>query len=214
MLRPNIVGPQGLYLNPAMTQLTSANIAATDETYNMDILNPYAYSAVVSDNYDAHNFFLADAGSSFVNGTQWACGLFLTPQNEKKNMVFQVSGSFSFASAIVDQSQVLGVRYFFGRAASNTVVSDLTGVQNPLAKYMYLPMNSQTSGYQQALVAAGYVVQGSIESQVFTLELVGGFNYCFGMVVYYSGATQIWRGGCSLAVRKYGTELGVFTPSR
>jgi len=208
MIRPNFIGPKALYLNPSYVQFSSAELALVDSVLTSHVIQPYAYTATVNDNYDAVNIGFDDSttGSDIVAYRRVAFGLFLSPENEKKNLIFQVSGQASIS--LEDAGYMYG-NFFFGRKATdNTVVSSKAAASNDLAKWMVLPnaTHAATSNFGMA---------HSIETDVFSLELSGGYVYCFGYMISNPGAGNItMHGTISLAVRKYNTELGVFRPSR
>jgi len=207
MFRPDFIGRKSLYLNPSSDKLTTANIAAIDTAFS-DVISPYAYTATVRDDYDSFNFLFSDAGSDLVAGQRLAVGLFLSPQNEQGNLLFQLSGALKLvrSGTITTTSQ-----FFFGRkATNNTVVSDKTAPQNTLASFMYLPSNKLNSGVLST------PVHDSIETEVFSLNLAGGYVYCFGLLLDNVSAvtTDTLKGGVSLSMRKYSSEIEVFRPSR
>lgn len=218
MFQPDFVGRQILYLNPTGTgtKISTANLAAIDTTAGaMDVISPYAYTATVRDDYDAQNFILADAGADIVSGKRIAFGLFLSPDLEKKSLLWRVSGKALFSN-LVGANPHINFSFFFGRKATdNTVVSSLAGVNNQLAKYMLLP--SQSNRYLVSPASgsgAGFTMSDEIESQVFTLDPgATDYVYCFGFFMDNYGAADITlNGAVSLSVQKYRSELGVFMP--
>lgn len=206
MLNANVVGPKVFYLNPTSDKLSTANLAATDTAIS-DAISPYAYTATVRDDYDTFNFHTDDAGSVVAVGMRNAFGLFLTPENNKGNLLFQVSGKVILNGAGTTPLP-LGAFFFGRRATSNTVVSDKTAPQNPLVAYTLLPSMHY---FQSASLTSDYV-----ETEVFSLQLAGGFVYCFGYYIQNcSGANALtFRGTISLSVRKYGSGLDIYTPTR
>jgi len=210
MIRPNFIGAPALYFNPSSDKLSTANFAAIDATYTTDSISPYAYTATVAENYDAFNFKTDDAGSVLTAASRVAFGLFLTPDNEKKNLMFQLSGRVQLESLAGGRT---GGFFFFGRkATNNTVVSDKTGVQNTLAKWVSLPAQNFLVGPNNA---ASNQLSESIQTELFSLELASAYVYCFGYAIdnYHTSNSTI-RGSVDLAFRKYNSELGVFRPSR
>lgn len=212
MIKPDFVGPQALYFNPVLAtpKFTTANIAAISTAVGaMDVISPYAYTATVSDEYDSSNFLLADAGAELDAAKRLAVGLFLTPDNDLGNLLFQVSGSVHINSEEDTNSDFAG-RFFFGRkATNNTVVSDLTAPQNTLAKYTILP---SVSSWLMNVTKYTHL-NDSIQSQVFSLKVAAGYVYCFGyMLDNFGGNTPLCNGIISLAVRKYRTSIDCFRP--
>lgn len=212
-MRPNIVGAKAMYFNPSNVVFSAAEIAAIDSTYDDAIISPYAYTATVREDYDAINYFFADDGSSIIpNGMRASFGLFIAPQNDKKNLLFQLSGK-----VVVNTFSNVGCRgfFFFGRKATdNTVVSSKAATSNQLAKYTMLP--SQYSGIGQDNVGStiSQLHTDSIETELFSLELQGGFVYCFGYNMVADSADMTVRGGMSLSMRCFCSELYNFDPSR
>jgi len=213
MIRPNFIGAKSLYLNPAVSKLSTANLAAIDGAYAFDSYLPYAYSATVSDTYDSNNFCLDDAGANLVAGQRVSFGLFLSPQNDLKNLLFQVSGGAKWRASHATAFGGVRGSYFFGRkATNNTVVSDLASANNTLAKFTVLRSwdSLANDGTGLASTFAQY-----IQDEVYALELSTGYVYCFGYeLTNHGSADVVMRGGVSLAFRKYNSELGVFRPSR
>lgn len=211
-MKPNSVGPEILYLNPGIATLSTTNFAAIDTAFSMSTISPYAYTATVRSDYDAYNFVAEDAGGVIVAGQRVAFGLFLSPDNDKGNLLFQVTGKAFYRT--VSATGLVGMQgqFFFGRKATNdTVVSSVVGPENTLAKYMLLPNKSGVMASAAALQSIDY----SIEDQVFTLSLPGGFVYCFGFYLEnVSGTNYTMSGGVSLAMRKYSSELPAWSPSR
>lgn len=212
MIKPNFVGPKSFYLNPTIINLSTAEIAAIDTVFALGTVSPFAYTATVRDNYDTKNFFTDNAGSDLAADRRLAVGLFLSADNEKKNLLFQVSGkvimNIAAGTAVVNGS------FFIGRkATNNTVVSDLTAPQNTLAQFTLLPSQS---GYRNSTSTSNALLSDSIQSDVFALQLDGGFVWCFGyMLDNPSAATAATglRGTISLAFRKYNDPLDVYRVS-
>jgi len=218
MLRAEMVGPKILYFNPSMSsKISTANLAAIKTTAGaMDVMSPYAYTATVADEYDTCNFILADAGATLAATSRVAFGLFLTPDNEKGNLLFQVSGKAAFSSVTGTNPLVRG-GFFFGRkATNNTVVSSLAAVSNTLAKFQYLPSKfERVSGGASSGTSSGISLHDSIETEIFTLTLSGGYVYCFGYYLEnYAASTPdvALHGGVSLQFRKFRSSLDVFNP--
>lgn len=212
-IRPDVIGMKPLYFNPASDVFTTANLAAIDGAYAYNALLPYAYIATVRNDYDAFNFHTSNAGSTIAAGVRIAFGLFLTPENDKENLLFQVTGK---ASLVSDNTDVpLITNFFIGRAASNTVVSDKTTPQNTMAKWMFLPKSAVSTTNFFVAVSGSATYDDSIREDVFTYELEGGFNYVFGYVIDNHGAAgHLLKGHVHLSFRKYASAMTVFSPDR
>ena len=214
-LRPNPIGPKSLYFGPGLSQLSTANLANIQTYYGADpsTIKPYAYTATVSAQYDTRNFMLDDSGSSLVAGRRVAFGLFLTPENNKGSMLFQVSGSASFRTSA---SGSLGLRgaFFFGRRnSSDTVVSSTSSANNPLTSYILLPLDSISTMYSSAPACD---LQHSTQTEIYAENSAkSGYVYCFGYYIEnYNNADLLTYGGVSLSIRKFTDDLGIYAPSR
>lgn len=209
MIKPDFIGPKSLYLNPASDQLVSADLAAIDTDYTVTtVIQPYAYTATVADNYDAFNFLFDNAGADLLPNRRIAVGLFLSPQNDKGNLLFQVSGKVDISGGAV---AITKGSFFFGRkSTNNTVVSTKVAAANSLALYRLLECKQKMS----YISGTTQIISESCEEEVFTLNLSGGFVYCFGYFLdNMSGAiAQSLRGHICLSVRKYASTLDVFRP--
>lgn len=207
MIKPDFIGDKIFYLNPSFTTVTTAVYAGIDGAIDNKLVLPYAYTATVRDDYDARNYEFEQAGVTAVLGTRAAFGLFLSPENDKHNLLFQVNGKVSIIAPAANG--LLRVGFFFGRrATSNTVVSNGGSPQNSLAQFMYLPCDVM---YDQASLNGR--VSASICRDLFALELAGGFVYSFGFFVENHAASAAITGFASLSFRKYRDEIGVFRPS-
>lgn len=205
-MKPNVVGPKILYLNPSTDRFTTAEIALIDTNISATDIKPYAYTATVRDDYDAFNFATDDAGSTLVPSVRVAWGLFLSPQNEKGNLLFQLSGKAHFTSSLT--GGLVSGGFFFGRkATNNTVTSSKAGTANTLDKFIILPSNSQIAPNVPGLIA------DSIQSEIFTLAVTGGYVYCFGYFLQNgAGSNTTLLGKVDLAIRKWTEPINVFTP--
>jgi len=203
-MKPDFVGSKSLYLNPSADTFTTADLAAIDGSNGWGTILPYAYTATVREDYDAFNFGTTGT-PDIAASSRVAFGLFLSPSNDKHNLIFQVSGRALFA--MQDSGYCFG-NFFFGRkATNNTVVSDKASANNSLAKFMYLPSNQVSSVNNSN-------IHDSIETEIFSLELAGGFVYCFGyQLTNYSGTAMTIDGGVSLSIRKYSSTIPAFRPS-
>lgn len=204
-MKPNPIGDKSLYLNPSFTTLNTAVLAAIDGAIDQTLMLPYAYTATVRDDYDARNYNFDNAGADLPAGTRAAVGLFLSAENEKKNFLWQLTGKLSMSS--IAAASIRGGFFFGRRATSSTVVSNGGSPQNSLAQFMYLPETS--------VAVDGTNREYSIRSDHFSLELAGGFVYCFGFFMEnYGVAVAGLKGSASLAFRKYRSELAAHQPSR
>jgi len=214
MIRPNFVGSPWMYLNPSADYFSTAELAAIDTAFDPAVVSPYAYTATVADDKDAFNFNMAAAGSVLVAGMRVAFGLFLSPENEKKNLMWQVTGKaklYGSGTGLATHGS-----FFFGRkATNNTVVSSKASANNTLASYMLLPSKSVQMPNFPTTSGTTTVIVDSIQSNGFSLYLDAGYVYCFGYLldnVTANNATLY--GGINLSFRKYQSEIGVFRPSR
>jgi len=206
MLRPNFIGPKALYLNPDQDELTTTNMAAIDAGYSnaSSSFKPYAYSATVREDYDTRRFVSADSGSVLVSGKRVSFGLFMTPDNDKGNLLWQLSGKLSLVNTT--ELGLITSQFFFGRKATdNTVVSSKASANNTLSQHILLPYNMDFSLPGMEL---------RYESELFSLELEAGYVYCFGASIWNLGADATLFFDASLAMRKYGTEIDLHRPSR
>lgn len=211
-MKPNSIGSKILYLNPSRDVLTTTNLAAIDGAYDNATLAPYAKSATVRDDYDAYNFDTEDAGSTLVAGQRMAVGLFLSPENDKHNLLFQLSGKINLY--LTGTNITVNTNFFFGRkATNNTVVSDKTAPQNTLEIYTMLPDTSIAYANDRT---GGQFISQSIKDELFALENSGKFVWCFGVVIDNLSASDVALRGTigALGMRKYSTEVSSFKPSR
>jgi len=210
MIRPNFVGSKVLYNNPSSVSFTTADVALIDEGLDTSLCSPYAYTATVRDDIDSINYRLPAAGVDLLTIQQVSMGLFLSPDNEKNNLLFQVSGA---ANIIVNGSTSFHSSFFFGRkATNNTVSSTKAGVANTLDKFILLP-TSRANTLNSATTIS--LVGDSIEKEILSIYSSGAYVYCFGFIIRnYSGSTITMKGSIDLSFRKYQSEIGVFRPSR
>jgi len=213
MIRANVIGSKIFYLNPGNTTFDSTIIAAIDSTCTPAAANvkPYAYSATVRDDYDARNFFV-DKGTvgTIVSGQRLAFGLFLSPENNKGNLLFQLSGRLMCQFDI----NYLNAHFFFGRkATNNTVVSDTASANNALDKYMILPCTTESLSVDDSSDDLFSVM--NIQTELVTLSESDGYVYCFGVMIdNLAGSNRTFGMDCSLSIRKYGSEFPAFIPVR
>lgn len=208
-MKPNFLGSKSMFFNPSIISFNTAEIGLIDTAISPSVISPYAYTAVVRDDYDAANFNLDAAGVSLVAGQRVAFGLFLSPQNHLGNLLFQLTGKVMLTATLGTFGGLTG-SFFFGRkATNNTVVSSKAAASNTLASYMLLPstaVNMVTSG-------APGVLNDNLESELFSLYLEDGFVYCFGYLLDSVQVASAIVGGMSLALRKYSTEIPEFHPT-
>lgn len=221
-MKPNVIGPKILYLNPSDDVFTTAQLAAIDTAYWPVVGNysPYAKSATVRDDYDTGRFLSDTAATSNIAGKMRnSFGLFLSADNNKKNLLWQLSGSI-YVSVIdtIDVTQNLRTSFFFGRKATNdTVTSSKSAVSNTLEKVMTLPAKvlSSHTGPLGATSGNGNSFYASIESELFSLEEAGKFVYCFGASIDNTGSDAL---PCvfdiSLSLRKFVTPMFVYNTER
>jgi len=206
MIRPNFIGNKVDYLNIGTTvSPTSANIAALDSSWGTETIYPYAASATVRENYDALNIYAH--GQDFVFTNKAAFGVFLTPDNEKGNLLFQFSGCMTVQS--LSNSANFHPYFFFGRkATNNTVVSDLTSQNNALDKYIILPTQITNGTSANMTISCNTEIIGAYQS--------GGYNWCAGIVFSCGGAANVtfYNLKATVMLRKYQSEIGVYRPSR
>jgi len=211
MIRPNFIGPKAFFLNPGQDLFTAAELALIDGSRDSASANylPFAYSATVREDYDSRRFCIDN--ENIAAGVRASFGLFLTPDNEMKNLLFQVAGQIRISTA--GDSGVIVPSFFLGRKATdNTVVSTKAGTANALATHILLP--GQGSNHRTAGTASNLYTY-SIQSEVFALVDTAAFVWCFGAAIENaSGSTAALRADISLSFRKYATELDVFRPTR
>lgn len=210
MIRPNFIDSKTLYLNPGFDAFTTAEIALIDSPNSNNVVNPYAYTAAVREDYDAFNFYASDSGANLAAGQRVAFGLFLTADNLKGNLLFQLYGKARFNLSGTNTA-IHGTFIFGRRAVSDVVVSSKAGPNNLLSTFIGVPSMSLVN---TGLSTAGLLVD-SVETELFSLKLDAGFVYCFAyMMSNYSASPVTLLGGVSLAFRKYQSEIGVFRPAR
>lgn len=215
-MRPDSVGKKILWLNPGVntTTFTTADLAAIDTVANTAASNiaPYAYTATVRDDYDTARYANAGIAAIDLLSTQRvAFGVFLSPENDKGNLLFQLSANVNVLGDIANDDN-LRVRFFFGRkATNNTVVSSKAAVSNSLANYIWLPNNI---AFCSGALGFPSQISSNIESELFGLTLSGGFVWCFGFAIdNMSANTASIQFDSSISCNKYRGVLEHFRPS-
>lgn len=213
MIRPNVIGPKLFYINPNVLSATTAVMAAIDEAAPSLLPSVQAYTATVREDYDSREVsFDGTADSVLAANMQVAFGLFLTPDNDKRNLLFQLRGSFHCLNTGAGRG-FINSYFFFGRKATdNTVVSSVAAPANALAGFTIV---SPTVHHEAADTDVIRIVN-DFEKEIVAVELAGGFNWCFGFLLQNMSATaqSLNSGRLSLAFRKYASELTVNIPSR
>lgn len=221
-IKPDYIGKKCLYLNPSEVSFTSAELALIDTAINPVVANisPYGYTSTVRDDYDTVRIVSAATNTAVVAANRASFGLFLSPENDKKNFLFQVTGTVRWTmTAAAGVYTNLQAGFFFGRkATNNTVTSSKAGVNNTLEKVMFLPPTSYNFSPITWDVSVPEPVGGpslicGIESEIFTLAEADKFVYCFGACLENCGSNNV-NGifDISLSVRKYGKNLATYNP--
>jgi len=213
MIKPDVVGSKAMFFNPGVSTFTAAELALIDGSRDSAASNylPYAHSATVRTDYDSRRFCI-DA-EAIAADTRVSFGLFLTPENEKGNMMFQVSGQCRIYTP-VDNGGIIP-SFFFGRkATNNTVVSSKAGANNALAVLTLLPPTavSTRGSYVDEVNSIDY----AIETTVLAENDYTNYPYvwCFGVALDNADNSDITvRADCSLAVRKHGKSFPVYLPA-
>jgi len=205
MLKANIIGSKAFHLNPGQTSYDAAAVAAgsSSDSYLVGQMQPNAYTATVREDYDARTF-ISDATVDFIANNRFACGLFLTPENNKGNLLFQLSGEVIVTA---DAGASLNGGFIFGRKATNNTVA--VG-PNALASYSRVPYKS----LMQFNDGVNFCMRYSVETELFTLQQAAGFVYCFAFDIVNNAGTDGTSGRfcATLSVRKFSTALDVFVP--
>lgn len=222
-IRPNAIGPKSFFFEPGLSTFTSAEIAAIDQSHNPSSLPfPYAYTATVRDDYDSRNFS-TDSGASTQNllaAQQFAFGLFLSPNYDLRNLLFQLSAHVHVASLGGDDAHPIRVIPFFGRTAAATVTSSKAAQSNLLSSWIQLPVQAiARHGDNAAGTIIANIVEVSVYQELFALRAstptLGTYPWCFGVLIQNtSGAEHSMSFHASLAFRKYGTSDLPFYDSR
>lgn len=222
-MKPNSVGSKLLYLNPVDVTLSTAEIALIDTAVSPAVGNysPYAYTATLRDDYDTIRVINSSTSALLATGQRLSVGVFLSAQNNKDNLLFQVSGMIriiGISAAILEASNA---GFFFGRkATNNTIVSSKAAVSNTLEKVMNLcptvinksPMVWDTSVPEQA---SAPIINVGIQSEIFTLAEADKFAYCFGAEIGCGATTGLGMiFDICLSIRKYNAALANFEPER
>jgi hypothetical protein len=201
MIRPNLVGCNVHYEEPAETSLTTADIAAIDSTRNSHDFYPYAYTATIDDNYDEQSYLIG--AQTLPTLQKLTFGLFLSPDLEKQGLIFNVNGHIAgdFGDSLIHAF------FVFGRTASDVVTSSKVAQSNLLEDYVILP----ASAIGKTSVNQSY----SIDRQVYARYVSDGSNYFFGICVQsHSGSDKTVSLQASLQFAKFGANLDCFRPDR
>jgi len=216
-MKPNSVGPKILYLNATEDSFTTAELAAIDTTNAPAAVNysPYAYSATLRSDYDAFRPYISAQSLAAVNRVCF--GLFLSPDNDKRNLLFQLTGRARLHMADTTECGI-NLSFFFGRkATNNTIVSSKAGVNNTLETIQHLPLTVCMASYEPIVAGTTNRIYRdiSINSELFSLYSSGKYVYCFGVEIRNTtSSSQTITFDASLAFRKYSSAIEVYNPER
>lgn len=208
-MKPNIVGKKTMAMSSNLAigfeSFTTAELANIDSTYSDEAVYPWARSATVREDYDCINVRLHS--SDIAIGSKIAFGVFLSPNNEKGNLMFQVSGRSQFNASAGSFSAY----WILGRKkTNNTVVSSKAAASNELEKYQLI--HSWDTYYSNS---GAY--KSSILDEIFSFEKSGAYVYCLALVIQNSNgaaATTLYGSFISIQLRKYVSELSYYNASR
>lgn len=206
-MKPSITGPKIIFSNPSAVTFTSAEIALIDDPLSANTIKPYAQSATVQSHYDSMHV-VPDLACAQVANSRVAWGVFLTPGNDFKNLLFQVSGRARFY--ITGTSVLASGFFFFGRrASSDTVVSSKASANNTLDKWIVLPSRSNSNQLSNPCY-----IHDSICDEIWAERDASGYVWCFGYALdNLSGANAIGVNGfVDFSLRKWDSPVSEFRP--
>ena len=133
---PNLSGPKVYLDDPAFVDFTGAELALIDSSDASATVYPYAYTATVAEDFDETNCSLLNV--NIAANQKVAFGVFLTSDDEKGNLMFEISGAVAgtMSPSIVTYA-------IFGRCNASTVTSTKAGTANQLSTYTLLPGRRQ-----------------------------------------------------------------------
>lgn len=201
MIRPDFVGKKIIFEKPNKLMTTTSINAAVDSTIANADIYPQAYTETVNDNFD-ERIVLTDGACNIATGNKLAFGLFLSPENEKNGLMFNVSGGVFTRSG----SGSVGITFFFGRQAGTTVTSSTGTPENQMEDYIVL-------GCEEG----GYTNHRSVKlnEQIFAKRVGDGGNFVFGVLIRnLAGSDDQLYLDLYLSFQKFGQNIDCFRPDR
>lgn len=219
MIKPDMTGRKQFYINPTIDTFTAAQLANIASAMGVTAasIQPFAYTGTVSSQYDAHNFSTDTLGTgcALADGKRIAFGLFLTPQSDLGNVLFQLSANLDL-TAWCANAWYVRPKFFFGRVAStNTVTSSKASANNALDKFSLIAPNAGSISFAHPTTDFIGVNYG-VETEIFSIldTTATQYNYVFGcMIENNTGVSATIAFQLSLAFRKYGDVLSVYRPT-
>jgi len=175
-------------------------MALIDAAVSAHTIYPYARTASVPEVSNEENIFinLQDLALGMKIGT----GIFLTPDNNKGNLMFNAQGSIVIGAA----SAGMSAYPIFGRTDASAVTSSKTGVENELAEYKMIA---------QSHFQSDNVLVVSFNTQIFGEWQDGANNWCLAWVIANTtGGAITFSANASLAIQKYSVATDVYRPER
>lgn len=200
MHRPNFVGNPLVYSAPGITTLSNANVDAI--SFPTSSTNVYAntHSATVPTSFNERVYRNTATDLDLAINNNFCVGLFLSANQDKKNVVYQCNGYCAFTTNVSAQPYAI-----FGRASSSTITASVTAPDNLLSTYAFLPI---TTG--------GSTRNCSVNVDVLKIyDSSNAYPYFFGfMFTNGPSLSTIAALVCSLSFRAYVDEIDAHQPSR
>jgi len=205
-MKPDLSNNPFYYKNPSIFTLTDTIVDAIDSATTNNNIYPYANTSVVSEDFAE----LVVRNNSSSNPTltanyRIAYGVFLSALNDRKDIIFQVNGSF-----VTYRDASASIYPIIGRASSNSVVSSSSSVENLLSTYSILPYSSGSLGGSpnQSIASVSIDIYKRLDSS-------NTYPYFFGWVIEAGGALcTLATIVSSISVRAYSNEVDPYRPSR
>jgi len=193
MLQPNLRGSMAHNIHAAPVDFLTADLALIDSDIYSKTYLPYAYTATVADDSDGVSYTIATAAQAIADDQKVALGLYLSADNEKGNLVFNLQGSVSARYSANDVSTF----FIFGRR-DGAVTSTKAGTANQLGRNIILPLD--TISQDDGLVFAS--INQSIIIQCDTTDTA--VAYCFALVMENeTGGAVTAKMESTLSMQKY-----------
>lgn len=207
MKRSNLVGNHILLEDQGDKTFTNAIVDAIDSASNSIDVYPWCKSATVQEYRDSHNFHSLGYATTLAQGQKVAFGVFLTADNDKGNLVFDVNGCIN----IQRDGTNVSVYPIFGRTYASTLTQSDAAASNLLDHYIILPF-----GLNPVYEVTNFQDYCTFKNSILSIELSDGYIYCLAWVIesHNSGADVGMIFHASLDIQKYSSVTNVYRPDR
>lgn len=204
--RPNLIKSKSVFVPPTETLLTTANVAAINQSLAGTSLNVNAYTATISSFHDHRVVRSVLTPVAIPTVTKVAYGLFLPSIIEEKNC------HYHFQMALKLQADAVGLNVwpFFGRTTLTTVTASLASSVNTLESYKILP-----HFISKADVAGAGPISMSVDQEIIDQQgVTNNVPMCVGFVLENptGGTINIACLNTGLQFVRYVNEFDVFNP--